>query len=205
MRILLVRHGQTIENAENRFQGHIHGRLSALGKRQTRALGLALKTEKIDYFFGSPLDRAKDTLEAVRKFHPHLQAVFLDDLMERGKGVWEGMRFVDAYAQDYHLRENFRKAVFRPKGGENLLDVRKRLRRFLKLLRPLSDDSTVFVSGHGILNGEFFRLLLKTDGHFSQANACINEIWWDKSGTFIVKLNDVAHLKALKGKARRGY
>ncbi|MBI5226305.1 histidine phosphatase family protein [Candidatus Micrarchaeota archaeon] len=205
MRILLVRHGQTIENAEMRFQGHIHGRLSALGKRQTKALGLVLKTEKIDYFFGSPLDRARDTLEAVRKHHPHLQAVFVDDLMERGKGVWEGMRFVDAYAKDPRLQENFRKTAFRPKGGESLLDIRKRVRRFLKLIRPLPDNATVFVAGHGILNGELLRILLKTHGHFSQANACINELWWEKSGVYVVKLNDVGHLKALKGKAKRGY
>ncbi len=202
MRILLVRHAQTIENAEHRFQGHIHGRLSALGKRQTRALAKALRHEKIDYFFGSPLDRARETLEAVRKHHPHLQAVFVDDLKERGKGVWEGVLIAEAYAKDSRLRANFRKAGYRPKGGESLLDVRKRLRRFLKIIRALDDESTVFIAGHGILNGELLRLLLKTDAHFSQANACVNELWWEKSGTYVVRLNDVSHLKA---KASRGY
>ena len=205
MRILLVRHAQTIENAEHRFQGHIHGRLSSLGKKQTKALGKALAKEKIDYFFGSPLDRARDTLEAVRKYHPHLQAVFVDDLKERGKGVWEGVLIREAYTKDPLLRDRFRKASFRPKGGESLLDVRKRLRRFLKLIHALDDESTVFIAGHGILNGELLRLLLKTSGHFSQANACINELWWEKSGTYVVRLNDVAHLSALKGKASRGY
>lgn len=196
MRILLVRHAQTIENAEHRFQGHIHGRLSALGKRQTVLLGNALAGEKIDYFFGSPLDRARYTLEAVRKHHPHLQAVFTDDLKERGKGEWEGWRIQDAYAKNPKLRDNFRKASFRPKGGESLLDVRRRIRRFLKLIKPLGDESTVFIAGHGILNGELLRLLLKTDGHFSQANACINELWWETSGTYVVRLNDASHLSA---------
>lgn len=203
MRILLVRHAQTIENAEHRFQGHIHGRLSALGKRQTKALGKALAKEKVDYFFGSPLDRARDTLEAVRKYHPHLQAVFVDDLKERGKGVWEGWRIQDAYAKDARLQTNFRKASFRPKGGESLLDVRKRIRRFLKLIQKLDDESTVFVTGHGILNGEMLRLLLKSDAYFSQANACINELWWENSGTYVVRLNDTAHLSALGAHASR--
>jgi len=205
MRILLVRHAQTIENAQHRFQGHIHGRLSALGKRQTQALGKALAKEKIDYFFGSPLDRARDTLEDVRRHHPHLQAVFVDDLKERGKGEWEGWRIEDAYQKDPKLRANFRKASFRPRGGESLLDVRRRLVRFLNLITPLDDESTVFIAGHGILNGELLRLLLKTDAHFSQANACINELWLEKSGTYVVRLNDVAHLSHLKSKARRGY
>lgn len=203
MRILLARHAQTIENAEHRFQGHIHGRLSALGKRQTRALGTALAKEKIDYFFGSPLDRARDTLEAVRKHHPHLQAVFTNDLMERGKGVWEGMIIHDAYQKDPLLQHNMRQPGFRPQGGESLLDVRKRLKRFLKLLRPLDDESTVFITGHGILNGEMLRLLLGTDSYFSQANACINELWWEKTGTYVVRLNDTAHLSALGAHASR--
>ncbi len=197
MRILLVRHAQTIENAQHRFQGHIHGHLSVLGKRQTKALGNALAGEKIDCFFGSPLDRARDTLEAVRKHHPHLQAVFVDDLMERGKGVWEGVLIREAYTKDPKLKNNFRKASFRPKGGESLFDVRKRVRRFLKLIEPLDDESTVFVAGHGILNGELLRLLLKTDAHFSQANACINELWWEDGDVYVVRLNDTAHLRTL--------
>ncbi|MDP2717953.1 MAG: histidine phosphatase family protein, partial [Candidatus Micrarchaeota archaeon] len=205
MRILLVRHAQTIENAEHRFQGHIHGRLSALGKRQTKALALALENEKIDYFFGSPLDRARDTLEAIRKNHPHIEAVFTDDLKERGKGVWEGRFVREAYAENPRLRENMRNKAYRPEKGESLLDVRRRLKRFLKIISGVDDESTILITGHGILNGELLRLLLKTEGHFSQQNACVNEIWWEKSGTYVVKLNDVSHLKKLGLGNSRGY
>lgn len=197
MRVLLVRHAQTIENAEQRFQGHIHGRLSDLGVRQIVALGRALKDEKIDYFFGSPLDRARRTLEAVRMHHRHLTAVFTDELKERGKGVWEGWRFADAFKKDALLEDKFRDARFRPDGGESLLDVRRRVRRFLKSLCMVGREDTVFVAGHGVLNGELFRILLKSDAHFSQANACINEFWMDPDTVYLMRLNDTAHLRDL--------
>ncbi len=206
MRILLVRHAQTIENAEHRFQGHIHGRLSALGKRQTKALAGALKNEKIDYFFGSPLGRARDTLDAVRNHHPHVEAVFTNDLMERGKGVWENRLVAEAYAENPRLQADMHSKAYRPEKGESLLDVRRRLRRFLKRIQGIDDEATILVVGHGVLNGELLRLLLGgTEGHFSQQNACINELWWEKGGAYIVRLNDVSHLRRLKSKAARGY
>ncbi len=205
MRLLLVRHAQTIENAEGRFQGHIHGRLSPLGKKQTRALANALKGESIDYFFGSPLGRAKETLEAVRRYHPDIRPVFTEALMERGKGIWEEMLIREAVEKDSSLLSNMRKMDYRPKGGESLNDVQKRLKPFLKRLEKLGEDETALVVGHGILNCELMRLLLKTEAHYAQENTCINEIIWRKDRVHVVRINDVAHLGELKAKRYEGY
>src|SRR3989338_5164460 len=145
MRLLLVRHAQTIENAEERFQGHIHGRLSRLGIRQTRLLADALKKETIDYFFGSPLGRARETLEAVRINHPKIRAVFDDALMERGKGVWEEWLIADAVLKDPNVMKKMKKRDYRPENGESLNDLSGRVKPFLTRLEKIGNNKTALM------------------------------------------------------------
>ena len=70
MRLILVRHGQTQWNLERRFQGGGSDiRLNELGHRQARCAGMALKTEKIDAVYSSPLSRARDTSREIARHH----------------------------------------------------------------------------------------------------------------------------------------
>ncbi len=198
MRILLVRHAETIENAEGRLQGHSHGKLSSLGVMQAKALGEALKPEAISHFYGSPLDRAARTLEAVRAHHPHVEAAFSTDLMERSQGVWEGCTHSELLELEPDYQKKMLLRDFRPGGGETLAELNVRVRRFLDLLAPLlPTDETVFIAGHGILNKEMLREILKTQVTFSQRNACINEIILEPGYVKVVRINDTAHLGGL--------
>ncbi|MBI4360623.1 histidine phosphatase family protein [Candidatus Micrarchaeota archaeon] len=198
MRMLLVRHAQTIENQEHRFQGHIHGRLSDLGKKQTQLLAEALKNEEIDLFYGSPLGRARETLEAVRIHHSHLQAVFTDALKERGKGVYEGLGIEETEEKEPGILAQMKDPRFVPDGGESLEQVNARLHPFLEEIRGKHAGKTVLLVGHHVLNNQIFRYYLDTQSEFSQHNACINELWLSESQVRVVRLNDYSHLKGLE-------
>ena len=58
MRLLIVRHGDP---------DYANDCLTEKGKREASLLAEKLKKEKIDYFYSSPLGRAKQTCEAVAK------------------------------------------------------------------------------------------------------------------------------------------
>lgn len=69
MKLIIVRHGETEENASEIIQGHSLGKLSKKGIEQSKKLALRLKGEKIDMIFSSDLERAKDTIKEVARFH----------------------------------------------------------------------------------------------------------------------------------------
>ena len=67
--IILVRHGQTEYNVQERLQGQIDIPLNDNGMQQANALAEYLKDAKIDVVITSPLQRANVTGVAVAKRH----------------------------------------------------------------------------------------------------------------------------------------
>ncbi len=82
MKLILTRHGETIENKEGSLQGHLPGRLSETGKEQARKLALRLKDEKIDAIYSSDLVRTVDTAREIAKHHNSIPLHFVPKLRE---------------------------------------------------------------------------------------------------------------------------
>ena len=59
--LLLVRHGETVDNVRQIMQGQTQGELTPNGIEQARALAAELKDTPIDVFVSSDLKRAFDT------------------------------------------------------------------------------------------------------------------------------------------------
>ena len=72
MRILIVRHGDP---------DYVNDTLTEKGKREAELLAKKLKNESIDYFYSSPLGRAKDTCMAVAKAMGKEHAVRVEDYL----------------------------------------------------------------------------------------------------------------------------
>ena len=68
-KLLLVRHGQSIWNSENRFTGWVDVQLSKQGENEALKSGILLKKLNInlDFFYTSYLKRATNTLEIILK------------------------------------------------------------------------------------------------------------------------------------------
>ena len=62
---LLVRHGETDWNRENRFQGHADPPLNDVGRSQARELAETLLGEGASAVYASPLRRARETAEII--------------------------------------------------------------------------------------------------------------------------------------------
>ena len=94
--IYLVRHGQTVFNAEVRFQGHVDSNLTALGEAQARQVGAHLA--KIVgsapglRMVASPLGRAQRTAQIIARAMGYAAPIRLDArIAEISMGAWDGM------------------------------------------------------------------------------------------------------------------
>src|SRR5579863_459719 len=99
-RILLIRHGHT-ELLGKVLYGRMAGvHLSAQGKDEIQRLARALKERyALDEILSSPLDRAKETAEAIAALQQ--QALTYDaDIQEIDYGAWMGSSFGQLFAAD---------------------------------------------------------------------------------------------------------
>jgi broad specificity phosphatase PhoE len=109
--ILLVRHGESLGNANREFLGHTDKDLSELGYRQAEITASYLSWLKIDSVYSSDLLRAHNTA----KPHAELRGIDVYDsrnLREIYAGIWEGKKMKDIIAEyaDFYYnvwRENF--------------------------------------------------------------------------------------------------
>ena len=88
--LFVIRHGETVFNAENRFQGHCDSRLTETGRRQVSSLGARMAKMAFDTLISSDLGRARETATIIAKYTGH--PVQTDSrLRERHYGVLEGL------------------------------------------------------------------------------------------------------------------
>jgi len=87
--IVLVRHGETDWNRDNRFQGHADPPLNDAGRAQAQMLARSLGITPAA-LYSSPLARARETAEIVGEAIG-LEAELVDGLSEVDVGSWSGL------------------------------------------------------------------------------------------------------------------
>ncbi len=126
--VLLVRHGETDDNAAARLQGRRETQLNDRGREQSRALAQSLRDEGLRALYTSPLQRACATAQIVGDLLG-LQAVVDERLMEADAGDWSGRLIADVTAADPEGWERWRSAdpSFRFPGGESVAEQAARV------------------------------------------------------------------------------
>lgn len=102
MRLYLVRHGQTIANAERRFQGHKDYPLSDVGLQQANSLAERFKQVRLDYIYSSDLGRAVETAKHINQHH-RLRIQKDQRLREFCWGVFDGLTLAEAEEKYPHV------------------------------------------------------------------------------------------------------
>ena len=96
--IILVRHGETDWNRDNRFQGHADPPLNDTGRAQAQALAASFGDERFAAVYTSPLRRAHETariLAATRALEPIADPA----LEEVDVGSWSGLTRTEVEAR----------------------------------------------------------------------------------------------------------
>src|SRR5262245_96164 len=124
-RCLVIRHGQSEWNVEQRWQGWLDAPLTPLGEEQAAARGRALAPEgfRPRVIYTSDLGRAARTAEIIAA---HLDVPVIPDagFRERNGGDWQGLTGDEIEAGWPGLREAWRHGKLdRPPGGERDADL----------------------------------------------------------------------------------
>jgi broad specificity phosphatase PhoE len=88
--LLLARHGQTADNASGLILGRRDPPLSDLGAQQAAGLGVQARARGVVAIWCSPLLRARQTASMIGQAIG-VEAAVVDDLIESGRGEWEGV------------------------------------------------------------------------------------------------------------------
>jgi broad specificity phosphatase PhoE len=146
--IVLVRHGETDWNRENRFQGHADPSLNEAGRAQAMTLAGELRTETFAAAYTSPLRRASETA-AILADALGLEPVPEAALKEVDVGSWSGLtrgeveeRFPAGFARWLEYGHGW-------DDGETYDELGARVISGLARIAERHDDSTVLAVTHG--------------------------------------------------------
>ena len=156
--IILIRHGETEWNSQQRMQGHSNSDLSSVGQAQIQALGQWMKNVPYDHIYSSDSLRAKQTAEAITQFSGHELKVDLR-LREKNLGVFEGLTSEEA--SERHP-EVFR--LFKTAGSKYVIDEGESTQQLLDRALEIVDEILVKHSEERVLlvtHGGFVRVLMK--------------------------------------------
>ncbi len=158
MTVTFLRHGESVGNLENRFQGHADFPLTEKGRTQALALVRRWKNEGVsfDRAISSPLLRARETAEIVCA-GLNIPLEFEPDWMEINNGLLAGLR-------DEEVEQFPRPAFSTPytrtgKTGESLWEVFLRAGANIQKLMDHPCGRTLVVAHGGILNMAFYAML----------------------------------------------
>ena len=154
--IYLLRHGQTLWNAEGRYQGQLDSALTLKGEEQAKANAVKL-SKYIDIkevkFFSSPLGRAKATAKIIAKCNSleYSEIIFEDAIQEFNYGIFEGK--TKEYCKTIYAKEFFEREAdkyhYILEGGESYVKVFERLNRWLV---SVEDEKVIVLVAHEMIN-----------------------------------------------------
>lgn len=154
-KLILLRHGQSVWNLENRFTGWVDVELSKRGEKEASEAGEKLKGVKIHRLFTSVLKRAVDTATIVMKVIGDTEIPTKRDqaLNERNYGDLEGQNkdeVREKYGADQvHIWR--RSYDVKPPRGESLKDTCLRVLPFYyeSVLPCIKVGENVLIVAHG--------------------------------------------------------
>ncbi len=154
-RLVLLRHGESQWNLENRFTGWVDVPLSPKGIEEAKSAGEKLREVTFNRAFTSVLMRANETLRIVLETIGQTQIPIEKDkaLNERMYGELQGLNKAET-AQKYgdaQVKIWRRSYDVRPPGGESLKDTAERtLPYYEKMIKPhLLKGETIIIAAHG--------------------------------------------------------
>jgi len=150
MKLLILRHAHSSGNELKLIDSSSHKLdfgLSAKGKRQSEELIPLLGKYKIDTFIVSPLKRSLETLKPYLGTMPNPKVLVNELTLERDAGEFTG-KGLDAIREYCEKNKITDRVSFKPKGGESILEVHERAKKFLSFLKGRFKDESILICGH---------------------------------------------------------
>jgi broad specificity phosphatase PhoE len=148
VRLLLLRHGESLLSRDGRYAGHVDTPLHPSARRPLLALRRRLARFRPVRVFSSDLLRCRQSAALLA---PAAEIALSAGLRELRFGRWEGLTPDECRARDPRRFERWTRDPLRhaPPGGETLRSLRARVRRFVAGLARRYAGRTVALVTHG--------------------------------------------------------
>jgi broad specificity phosphatase PhoE len=202
-RFILVRHGQTIWNQQERFRGLSDVPLDEVGLAQAEATGRRLaKDVQPAAVYSSVVWRARQTAEAIAR--PHGLAVqLLPGIADIDFGLLQGLTVQEATVRWPAVVESWMISPHHTRfpEGERLGALRERAASTLAQLGARHPNDAIILVGHTVINRVILLYVMGLGNErfwrLSQSTCAIN-VFDSQDGEFtMVSLNDTCHLNGL--------
>jgi probable phosphoglycerate mutase len=199
-RVVAVRHGETVWNAEMRMQGQLDTALSARGRWQAGRVAEALVDEGLDAIFASDLERAFDTAQAIAG-KVGLAVVIDAGLRERSFGIFQGSTYADIDLRWPVEAARWRRhdPDFGPDGGETFRAFSARAVAACARIAASQAGRSIAIVTHGGVLDCLYRaasgIALDAPRSWELGNATVNRLLYTPRGFTLVGWNDTLHLE----------
>lgn len=200
IRITLVRHGESVANRTQRWQGQGDSELSELGRSQAQALATRIGARPFDLVVASDLMRASDTARALERPFERARSFREFDI-----GSWEGLtreQVVERFGDELARLDAGEDVALG--GGESYASFCQRIdAAFARLRARLIPGQHALVVCHGGVIGALVSGVLGLRGTRElpigrALNTSITELRYDPDGSATVQVfNDSLHLAKL--------
>jgi probable phosphoglycerate mutase len=198
--IILVRHGQTEWNREERFRGRADIPLNKVGLAQAEATGRRIFNQwKPTTVYSSPLSRAVKTAEKIAGPFD-LPARMHDGLIDIHYGQWQGLtpdEVREGWPEELERWYGTPHEVHIP-GGETLADTRNRAMDAVNEIISRHQNQTVVMVSHTVVNRVILLGILGLGNdrfwRLRQDTCCINRCEAEGGDFTLVSLNDTCHM-----------
>jgi len=199
VRIIYVRHAESLWNPIGKYQGRLDPELSERGHKQAERIAQALKKYNPSTLYTSPLKRTYMTAEYISK-ELNLPINTDKDIIEIDHGDWSGMlveEVKEKYADLFHDWLYHPETVKFP-NGESLIDVYERVKKFQEKMLEKHDGETIIAVSHTVpIRASFVAGLgidLKKFWSFGCDNASYSILDYEQVRPILYKLNNTYFL-----------
>lgn len=204
VKIILVRHGQTVWNLAGKFQGQTDVALTEDGQKQAGLLAEHFPLDRVDEIYCSDLKRAHDTAKAIGdKFG--VEVVPCEELREINFGEWESLTYKEISAKWPETMGDFWKnpAKLTIPSGESFTQVQeramKKINEIIEANVKKGGERFVVLVAHGGINRSiltaFLGMPINNVWRISQYNTAVNSIRIDDGMINVEYVNNTEHLK----------
>ncbi|HBL56337.1 MAG TPA: histidine phosphatase family protein [Candidatus Lambdaproteobacteria bacterium] len=197
--LILIRHGETVWNSQQRMQGHSNSDLSEEGRAQIESLGQWMKNVSFDHIYSSDSLRARQTAEAITKYSGHTLKID-QRLREKNLGVFEGLTTEEAKERHPEIFRLFKTAGsnYVIDEGESTQQLLDRALEFIEEIRLLQPDQRVVLVTHGgvvrVLIKHTLGLSVGSPTRFLIKNTGLFRLVWNEKW-LVAQMGGVSHLK----------
>lgn len=159
--LYLARHGQTEFNVQGRIGGNPP--LTAKGRSQALALASQMRDIKLDWVFTSTRMRSHETAVPILETHPGAKQMALREFDEIWAGDCENMLYSEIREKmpDVTAGRNRDKYGYMYPNGESYAILQERVRRGLRRVLFMANDSPALIIGHQAINRILISLILR--------------------------------------------